>query len=351
MSRFIFKKTITSILAFCIVYVLLYFFINGIVGIPIQRGSEFASDDSWQEELRRLGLNKPLIERFWTYTTNIFKGDFGTIYSSTQYGIAPTFFEWILNSMYIILPSFLLGVLIGTIFGYWAAYRNNKVDGLIISGVAMLFVASPIFVFACYTLLLAPLMNLSTTFIPPTNDGNIINSIKTMILPILVVTLFSSSYWTIYTKKDVVKAIGLDFVESARALGLSEWKIFKSYLFKNTISNHIKLILPLFLLTLGSSVIIENMFAIHGLSALLAFSIEMKEVDIILFSSYFFLLVGIVANLIFSILHMWSNPLLMRSIKTQKNSFQKWNAKKARIQNEIHDYALQLQTSLGGNNA
>lgn len=348
MFRFIFKKTITSILIFFIMFVLLYFLINGVVGIPISRGTEFATDELWHAELARLGLDKSLVERFALYVKNIFNGNFGFIYSTSQSNVANMFFDKIGNSMLIALPSFIIGMIVGIFFGYWAGIRNNKIEDKIISGFSMFFIVSPIFVFAGYVVLLAPLMKQSTTFVPITNMSNIANSIKSIILPVVILTLVSSSYWTIYIKKDVAKITNMEFIHAARAIGFSEWKILKSYLLRNSLSNIIKMIAPLFMLILSFSLVMENLFSVPGLTSLLMFSIENNEVNIILFISYFFVVVAIASDLIFTILNVALNPVMRTSLRTKNAITPKLQVSKTRKQNEIHELALQLKNSIGG---
>lgn len=353
MYRFIFKKMFASIITLFVVVVLLYFLISGVKGIPITRGPEFGTDAEWQAELARLGLDKSIFERFISYVSGIFKGDWGRLYvmqAESEQTIPMMFFEPLKYSMMVAVPSYLFGMIIGLGLGYWAGYRRGKIDDAFINGFVTLFVAVPVFVFASYALIIGPLIGLPITFMGPWAGFSTSETISSLILPILVSTLTSLSFWTIYTRIDVAAILKTDYILAVRTKGFSEWKIFKNYVLRNAMYNYIGSISTMFMIVFGSSIVTERFFNVPGTASMLTDAMNKGEINIIMFNMIFFSTLGLGTEVISSIAIYSINPLVKASFSSKSSLINKIKAKKAREDAELIKISQHADYAKGGAN-
>lgn len=352
MYRFIINKVIASIITFFVVVVLLYFLVAGLKGNPYTYDPMTYPDieDYWKL-LDEYGLRNPVWVRFGNYIAGIFNGDWGDVYviNRTAPTIPQMFFQPLAKSMLVAVPSYFIGMVFGLGLGYWAGYRRGKVEDTIINGFVTLFVAVPIFVFASYALVLGPILGLPVIFLDPEIWGWG-EAIPSLVMPILVSSLTSLSFWTIYTRIDVASILKTDYILAARTKGFSEWKVFKSYVLRNAMYNYIGSISVMFMVVFSSSIVIERFFNVPGTSNMLNQAMKAGEVNIIMFNMIFFSGLGIGTEVISSVAIYSINPLVKASFASKTSLILKWKVKLTRERNELRILEQENKDNGGASN-
>lgn len=106
----------------------------------------------------------------------------------------------------------------------------------------------------------------------------------------------------------MIDALGKEFVVTARAKGVAEWRIVMTHALPNAFLPIITLFGLGFGHTLGGSVVIESIFNWPGLGRLMVESVLTRDLPIIQASIFFFAMIFITLNLIVDILYTWFDP-------------------------------------------
>ncbi len=127
----------------------------------------------------------------------------------------------------------------------------------------------------------------------------IIDYLWHLILPLICYVIGSFSVLTLLTKNSFLDQINLNYVQTARAKGLSEKKVLFKHVFRNAM-------IPLILGFPGSflgmfftgSLLIETLFSLDGLGLLSYESILGRDYPVVMANLYFFSLLALISNLL-----------------------------------------------------
>lgn len=89
-----------------------------------------------------------------------------------------------------------------------------------------------------------------------------------LVLPVVCLTYGGFAFLARFSRATLLEVIHQDFIRTARAKGLSEWKVVVKHGFRNALIPQLTLLGTLLPALLGGSVIIEQIFAIPGMGRL-----------------------------------------------------------------------------------
>lgn len=92
-------------------------------------------------------------------------------------------------------------------------------------------------------------------------------SLSQMLLPALSLALFSLAPLARITRASMLTALSSDFVRTARANGLSRWKIVGVYAFRNAVLSVVTILGMVFSFLLGANVLVEKVFSWPGIGS------------------------------------------------------------------------------------
>ena len=310
-----------GIITLIIVSMIVFFLVVSIKGNPIDKaqvGFGKDADKKYQELLEHYRINKPTYVRFWFYVKGIFHGFWGDVYSSSaMYTEVPQFiFKPIKYTMMVMIPAYILGMVIGIFVGFVAGYKRGTTTDSIIVTFAVIFIAVPSFLIASYALLLAPKMHLPSIF----QDSKLIgitksDMIKSLIIPIFVITLTSIAGWTYYIRNEVSSILKSDHITAVRSRGFSGPEIFRKYVFRNAIYPIAGSMATSFMVIFSSSLIIEKVFNIPGTSQQLTYAVQNGEINILMFQVIFFGAINIFLEIFADIVRFLVDPRIRTSFK------------------------------------
>ena len=320
MFNYSLKRIAMGIPTLIIVSMIVFFLVVSIKGNPIDSAQFTGGKDGarlYQEKLAFYGIDKPVYIRFFRYIKGIFHGFWGDIYTSTMYKTVPEYiFKPIKYTMMVMVPAYILGMLIGIFIGFVAGYKRGTTIDTIIVTFAVIFIAVPSFLVATYALMLAPKMNLPSIF----HNSKIIgittsDMIKSLIIPIFVVTLTSIAGWTYYIRNEVSSILKSDHVTAVRSRGFSGNEIFRKYVFRNAIYPIAGSMATSFMVIFSSSLVIERVFNIPGTSQQLTYAVQNGEINILMFQVIFFGAINIFLEIFADIVRFLVDPRIRTSFK------------------------------------
>ncbi|MFZ0003301.1 MAG: ABC transporter permease, partial [Trebonia sp.] len=95
---------------------------------------------------QQLGLNQPLLLRYWTWLTQMLTGNFGT--STTGQPVGPELWSRLGITLRMVIPTVIIAAFIAVIIGVVTAVRQYSILDHTLTGFAYLFYSAPVFVIA-----------------------------------------------------------------------------------------------------------------------------------------------------------------------------------------------------------
>lgn len=256
----------------------------------------------------QLGLNDPLIVRYWEWLMGAFSGDLGTSVVSKRPilgEIARTFPV----TLELSVLSMVVALLIGLPVGVYAASHAGSITDRLLRGSTLLFLSIPSFVLALLLVLVASryLPALYSSFYIEFSQ-NPVGHLRSVLLPTLAVGLPLSGQIAQITRSSMVEAIREPFVLTARAKGVPASRIEYDHALRYALSPVITLTGLLFGSLIGGLLLIERIFNLPGLGRALIDAIGKRDFQLVVSGTLVIAGVYIIVNLIVDVLYPILDP-------------------------------------------
>ena len=276
--------------------------------------------------LRVWGLDKPLIQQYFIFLRNVLRGDLGTSFFSNQ-PVTQVIGEALPWTLLLLGISFLLNALIGIILGAYVAWRRgsgldtgfvlvyNIYNAFPLFFIGLLF----LFIFAYQARLNSwgfafPLGNaMSSGAFDAGIWPGIVDVLKHLALPLGVLTVYGVLSWSWFMRGNLISVLTEDYVQTARAKGLSSNQV----LYKHSMRNAILPVITNIGLSIGGiiggSVVIEQVFSYPGTGKLIFDALIANDYPVV--QGAFIIIAGItlLGLLIAEILYGFIDPRIRTS--------------------------------------
>ncbi len=269
-------------------------------------GGPFTSDRKATPEVEaalneKFGLNDPLPVQLLRYMGGLLHGDFGPSYKysgKTVNEFIETFFP---VSAKIGLITVVFVLLAAIPMGIFAAVKNGKWQDMLIMAVATIGVTIPSFVIAS---LLIYFFSHQLGWTPAYWDW----SAAGYILPVVALGGYSVSYLARLMRSSLLEVMGQDYIRTARAKGLSEFKVITRHALRNALLPIITVLGPTVAGLLTGSFVIETIFAIPGLGKWFVNGVSQRDYTTIMGITIFYAAFLMAMTLIVDIFYCLIDP-------------------------------------------
>ena len=277
------KKLGMMLLTMLIVSFLAFLAFQVIPGDPTTKllGTEYTPERA--EALREeLGLNRPVLVRYWDWLTGFVTGDMGTSYSYAmdvrdviQGKVAVTAALAAISWIIVVGVSVPLGIAM-------ARYQSGRFDRI---GVAMnqVFMAIPsFFIGILFTYIFGLVLKWFTPgkFIP--FSQSFFGCIGYLILPAIAISIPKIAKVAKLLRSSILHEMGLDYVRTAYSHGNSRWMVIRIHVLRNALLPVVTYLAMSLADIVASSIIVEQVFAIPGLGRMLVTSIANRDFPVAL---------------------------------------------------------------------
>lgn len=219
-----------------------------------------------------MGLNGPLIERYFRYIQNLLKGDLG-ISLSMKRPVMEVFLERFPATLKLAFWSIIVAMIISVPLGIAAAtHHRTWVDGISMIA-SMIGVSMPAFWLG---ILLILLFSLKLGWLP--SGGS--SGFSSIILPALTLGTAQAGNLTRITRSSMLEVIRQDYMRTARAKGVSERHVINKHALKNALIPIITILGSTFGNALGGAVVIETVFSWPGVARLTVTAINTRDMTL-----------------------------------------------------------------------
>ena len=225
----------------------------------------------YEQYTELFGTNKPMVEQFFLYVRNVFRGDFGFSFSQYPRTVADVLRASLLWTIALQLPAILVGWAIGNALGAIAAYRKGYFDKVLLP--TSLFISSfPAFGMAVI-LLVVFAVNLRWF---PTSGGYGFDLLPNLSWNFFqsVVVHYQLPFWSIVLITIGGQAIGMrsmsiyelnaDYMKYSRFMGIEDKTIVR-YVFRNAMLPQITGLALAIGTMVGGALVAEVIFSYPGL--------------------------------------------------------------------------------------
>ena len=230
----------------------------------------------------RYNLNEPLVVQYFDYLGNVLQGDFGPSFRYPSRSVTelisiglPITFEL---ALYAILFALMLGIIAGVI----SSLRPNTAYDYVPMTIAMAGICIP-------SIVLGPSLTLifgiQLNWLPVTGWGDIPGD---KVLPTITLGTAYAAYCARLTRGGMLEILNQDFIRTARAKGISEFRVVVVHALRGGLTPVIAFLGPAMAGLLAGSFVVETIFGIPGLGRFYVEAAFNRDYTMILGTSIFF---------------------------------------------------------------
>jgi len=278
-----------------------------------------------REKLEKLyGLDKPIIEQYWSWLKRVVRLDFGESFSTDRRPVMekiwdtkqPLLERRLFITFLINILSMLLIFIIAIPIGISSATHQYSLYDKITTVSVFIGFATPAFWLA---LLLMMLFGIYLDWLPISGlksmnydslslSGKVWDRTIHLILPVFVSSFGGFAGLSRYMRSNMLEVIRQDYVIAARAKGLSETKVIYKHALKNALLPIITLLGLSVPGLIGGSVIFENIFGIPGMGQLFFMGVMTRDYPLVMGILTIGAILTLIGNLMADIGYMLADP-------------------------------------------
>ena len=250
---------------------------------------------------KKYGLDKPVIQQYGILIGNIVRGDFGDSLKYEGQSVNEIIRRHFPYSATIGILAYILALILGLAAGIVAALKQNSAFDYGSMSLAMLGLSVPNFVIGPILVLI---FSLWLYIFPPARWGGI----SSIILPVITLAAIYAAYIARLTRAGMLEVMRSDYIRTARAKGLSEWKVLLKHAVRGGLIPVVSFTGPALAALLAGTVVVERVFAIPGLGNIFIQSVLNRDEPLILGIVAFLSILIMIFNLLVDISYAYLDP-------------------------------------------
>ena len=270
-----------------------------------------------RQALRELyGLDKPLHEQYWNWLTRIGRLDFGRSFAPDGKPVLQKIAERLPITLFLSIVEMLIIIVLSVPIGILSATRQYSMFDKVLTVFVFIGFATPDFWLA---LLLMILFGVQFGWLPISGLRSLnweylsfwkqqVDFIAHLTLPIAVATFGGLAGFSRYMRQSMLEVVRQDYIQAARAKGLSEKSVIGKHAFRNALLPVVTILGLSLPGLIGGSVIVESIFAIPGMGQLMVQAVFMRDYPVIMGNLVIVSTLTLLANLLADISYGLIDP-------------------------------------------
>jgi peptide/nickel transport system permease protein len=307
MARLIITRLLTLIPLMFFITSVVFFLIHFIPGDPARVivGGQRITEANLQNIRHQYRLDRPVIEQYGLWVKDLSQGDLGRSYRQRA-EVRTLILDRLALTFKLATFSFIISLVIAVPLGVLSAVRRNTWVDFSATAFSLVGVSSPIF-FTAILLILLFAYKLSIFPALGAGDGGL-DTVKHLVLPSLTLGLSLACITTRVTRSAMIESLTQDYIETARAKGLSSRTVIMKHAFRNALIPVITVAGLQFGFLVVGAVLVEYTFGLGGIGSLLIDAVQRRDYPVVQGTTIFFAGVFILINLIVDVLYGIVDP-------------------------------------------
>lgn len=308
------------------------FMMVGAAGDPLAelRGRPNINPEAIAQTAHQLGLDKPIIERYFYWLWHFLQGDWGVSVAqgNAMQPVFPKVMAAFEVTLRLVVGAEILALVVGVAVGVLAAVKQYSIVDYLATTLAFFLFSMPIFCIAIVLKTYAIQVNgwvrdlgltdwLGNPWLRTTSPENLsfagvgdffARYSGAFLLPTLSIMAISFAAYSRFQRASMLETLNMDYVRTARAKGLSSSRVVFRHAFRNALIPVATLFSVNFGQVLTGAIITETVFNWHGMGTLLVASVNHLDPSTLMGWLVVVAAMVVVANLIADLLYGIMDP-------------------------------------------
>ncbi len=271
-----------------------------------------------QQTLRNLEeqyhLDDPVLVRYGEWLLDVVQGDWGTSFATGR-PVGGMIGEAAWNSFLLVGTAVSLAVVLALFIGVVSAARQRTAVDYAATGFSYFGFSMPDFFFALLLQLVLVVwlkeeLDVQLFYVQGKytvgEEGNLVNLLQHMALPVATLMLASVAAWSRYQRDSMLDALRADYVRTARAKGVPRAQIIRRHALRNSLIPFVTVVAIDTGVLLGGVVVVERIFAWPGLGLLFFQALDRFDYPVLLawtaLATAFVVLCNLAADIVYGVL-------------------------------------------------
>ena len=299
MLRFLLTRVSLVIPTFLGIIFLAFLLIHLVPGDPVEvrRGERGIDPVRHAQLLHEMGLDRPLWEQFLSYVGQVAKGDLG-LSLITHQPVLGEFLTLFPATLELAFFAMLFAVVVGLPAGVIAAVRRGSIFDHVVMGASLTGYSMPIFWWGLLLILtfsvelhwtpvsgrlsldyfVEPVTGLMTVdTLLSDEEGSFVSALRHLILPSIVLGTIPLAVIARMTRSSMLEVLGEDYIRTARAKGLSTFRVISLHALRNAMIPVVTVIGLQVGTLMGGAILTETIFSWPGVGKWLIGSIGRRD--------------------------------------------------------------------------
>lgn len=237
---------------------------------------------------QQFGLDQPLLHQFGKYLLNLAQFDLG---HSFRHGlpVLDLIAQRLPATLLLMGASIVFALLAGVALGMLAAYKPGRWLDVLISGLALLFFATPLFwiglmLIVVFSVLLGwlPVGGMFNLAAGHTGWAHVLDVARHLVLPAVTLGLFYMAVYVRLTRASLIEVQRQDFVRTAVAKGAGPTRVLLRHVLRNALLPVLTVLGVQLGSVIGGAVLVETVFSWPGLGRLAFEALSQRDFNLLL---------------------------------------------------------------------
>lgn len=326
-GRYLLTKLGWALVTIFVVVTFNFFLFRVLPGDPAKAGIKDPrlSPAAVEALTRRFGLDKPVLlnlddgnpfdSQYFAYLGALARFDLGTSYNYKDQGVGELLGRALVNTIWLVLPAQVLAILVGSFLGLVAAWRRGTALDVSSLTFSLVMWSLPTFFLAIILLVVgANYLGLPTA--GRVTIGAEYASIweaagdllRHLAMPTLAFTLVLLGEYMLIMRSSVLDVFSEDYILTAKAKGLSTFRIIKDHALRNAMLPMVTLIALNLAFTVSGAIQVEEVFSWPGIGRLTVEAIAKRDFPVLQGAFLLIAVAVVIANLLADLIYGWLDP-------------------------------------------
>ena len=326
-AAFLATKVAWALVTIAIVITFNFFLFRVLPGDPAKAGIRDPRLNPATQAIltKRFGLDKPVLvnldggnpldTQYFAYLGALAQGDLGESYAFRDKKVSDLIGAALVNTLWLVVPAEVLSIFFGVVLGLVAAWRRRTWIDVSALSFSLFMWSLPTFFLGIILLFVGAswfdLPTAGSSTIGATYAGwwdALLDRGRHLLLPTLTFTLVLLGEYMLIMRSSVIDVFSEDYILTAKAKGLSTFRIIKDHALRNAMLPMVTLIAINLGFTVSGAIQVEEVFSWPGIGALTVDAVAKRDYPV-LQGAFLLLAVSVVlANLAAELIYGWLDP-------------------------------------------
>ena len=313
-ATFLLTRVLTAVATLAGISVAIFSIIALAPGDPFSdlAASGAVSPEILQDLRQRYGLDAPVAEQYVRWAGAFLRGDWGYSQSS-RVDVQALIWQRLPTTLFVMGTAYLLALAVALPVGVLSAVRQYSPVDHLVTLVTFVGNAMPAFFTGMVLMLvfsyqLRWLPTIYASALAPGDPAASLQALPSAIMPIAVLALAEAAQLTRYLRSAMLDVIHLEYVTTARAKGLSEWRVLSRHALRTALIPVVTIVALHIPSVFTGAIVTEQIFRVPGIGSLLIASLLSKDTPVVMAIVFSYAILAVCSNLAADVLYGILDP-------------------------------------------